>query len=197
MEIDLNEVEARKENRLKELLAKGWRREDLTWMPPSGTPSPRPAVLPTTRVVHVYDEAKGTFRKETESMTPERAERAWERHRKYEEKMALGMWTINGDAVTRRNRERTAASFDMARSVLVRRWPAEAEAMHAALTAVAARHERKLTPGDRKMLLDEVDALANGLPPEAAEIVRLAKLSYVGEPKYQDELRVACERLGC
>src|SRR5271156_6448640 len=106
MDIEPNEVEVRKESQLKALLTKGWRREDLTWMPPHGTLSPRPAVLPTTRVVHVYDEAQGTYRSETESLTSEQAEREWERHRKYQEKRARGMWTINGDAVTRRNRER-------------------------------------------------------------------------------------------
>ena len=48
MEIDQNEVEVRKQAELERLLAKGWRREDLTWFPPHGTPTPRPAELPMT-----------------------------------------------------------------------------------------------------------------------------------------------------
>jgi len=192
---DPNEVEARKEAQLTELLAKGWRREDLSWLPPQGGPRPRPAEL-TTRIVHQFDSDKGTFQEKNESLTPERAEYEWQRHQKFEERRARGMWTIKHEAVMRRTRERVAATFEMARAALARKWPAEAEAMHAALTAVSERYERKLTKDDGRMLLDQVDAIAAVLPPEAAEIVRLAKLSYVGEPGSADELHAACARLG-
>jgi len=138
-------------------------------------------------------------------LTPAQAERRWNSYREFEERRARGMWTIKNEAMMRRSRERAAASFEMARDALMRKWPAEAEQMHAALTAYSERYERKMTHGDGRMLLDQVDAIAKTLPPEAAEIVRLAKLSYVGEPSlrayvgeptFRDELRVACDRLG-
>ena len=187
-----DDVDLRKQQELDDLLAKGWRREDLTWFPPNNKPlTPMPDPLPTSRVVHVLDPKTRRFNDKTETVTPEKARRDWDRRREFEEKRARGMWTIKHEAVIRRSRERVDEAFAAGRDALASRWPKEAAEVYDAMVRVSQRYELKLTDGDGKMLLDRVDEIAATLPPDAAEVVRLVKLSYVGDPSNRERLMQA------
>lgn len=191
-EVDL---EARKQAGLDKLLAKGWRREDLSWFPPRDEPTKRPED-PTRRTVHVYDPWTQSFASKEEKRTPAQIERDEAVTRKFDDKRKRGMWTIKHEAVMRRHHEEIAEMFEAARSALAPRWPEQAAELHAAMRAYADKHDNRLSEVEANALLERVDRLVEALPPDAAEIARLAKLSYVGEAKYRTELREACARMG-
>lgn len=191
---DQESVEERKQRGLDKLLSAGWLREDLTWFSPTTVPLKR-AKDPTRRTVHVYDAASQSFTKKVEELTQKQIERDERVICDMEKKRALGMWTIKHEAVMRRHREEIESLFEDARATLAGRWPEQAAMLHSLLTAYTLRHDKYLTKGDGRSLLDRVDQLAETLPPEAAEIARLAKLAYISDRKYQTELREACSRL--
>jgi len=192
----VSELETRKQADLEELLAKGWSREDLSWFTPRELPVEDFAALPTEKIVHVFDDDALTFTRKVEQLTPEQALRAAKRRRAFDEKRARGMWVIKHEAVMRRHRQEIVDLFETARVALAGRWPEQARELHELLTSVSLRYERNISKQAAQELLDRADRIVEALPQEAAEIARLAKLSYVGEPKYRQELRDACARLG-
>lgn len=191
------EVEARKQAGLEKLLAKGWRREELTWSPPVKEPMPpKPETPPREMRVHEYDEEAHEYKTRIEMMSPERAARVQEKRRAFEEKRRLGMWTINGEALSRRNRESAMEIWSTATGALAFRCPDEAAAVHAAFVnyydapfaGQTSRTEQK------EKFWRFVDGVVLKLPEHAADILRLAKAAYTMTPAEgnKEKLFAAC-----
>jgi len=157
-------------------------------MPPQKE-DPKPIDPDTTDPVlrAFLDAPKGPPRPETDERRRRRQD--------FDERRASGMWTIKHEAVVRRHRAEVVRYFEVARLTLSVHWPGEAIAMYEALTAYSLRHERKMSKEDAQELLALVDRIGASVPPRASEIVRLAKLAYVGDPKYREELLEACRRM--
>lgn len=195
-ENDMDDVETRKQAGLDELLAEGWKREDLSWFPPK--PIGPPSSPPTDVRISRRNQETGAFDTKTEPLTPAQGERMAAERREFDEKRALGMWTIKHEAVVRKHREEVAAMLEAGRAALAPRWPMAAAELHYAMTAYSERYDRELPKAEVQALRDRVerlDQLAETLPPEAAEIVRLTKQAYCGPPAGKAVLFEACERM--
>jgi len=191
------EVEARKQAGLEKLLAKGFSREDLSWWPPLEEPMPPEPETPVLeRRVHEYDEEVHEFKTRIETMSPKQAARAQEKQRAFEEKRRRGMWTISGEAMSRKVREGAFRIWDAVRDALVAEWPAEAARVHEAFVAFYdAPYEG---PTARSKRNDEffafVESVAVVLPERASSILRLAKDAYMKPPAegHKEKLLAAC-----
>ena len=112
----MDEVETRKQADLEQLLAKGWKRSDLSWFPPAPLAPESTEPLPTTRSVAVYDEDAGTFTRKIEPLTPAMARRDADKQRAFDVKRSKGMWTIKHEALMRRHREEVTATLEAGRA---------------------------------------------------------------------------------
>lgn len=181
----MDEVETRKQADLEQLLAKGWKRSDLSWFPPAPLAPESTEPLPTTRSVAVYDEDAGTFTCKIEPLTPARARRDADKQRAFDVKRSKGMWTIKHEALMRRHREEVTATLEAGRAVLALRWPNEAAIIHEAMTVYAERHERGLLRAEAAVQFVRVDRVTDLLPAEGAEIARLLRRAYTG-PEHKE-----------